>query len=127
MSKQDNGGPAFLEGMTLRDYFAAQAMQAIIQVDETSAPTQSKHCDDAAKRSYGFADAMLAARAAPDTTDADPIAAENAALRERVARLEEAVSILRQMQLADDRQAEPVLRAEIDAFLARATLENTDG
>jgi hypothetical protein len=63
MSK-DTGGPAFpatnhhghkLEGMTLRDYFAAEAMQG--------------HCpsippEHAAKRAYEYADAMLKAREA---------------------------------------------------------------
>jgi len=68
MSNTNTGGPAFptknykavvpeatgyAEGMTLRDYFAAKAMQG--------------HCpsippEHAAKRAYEYADAMLKAR-----------------------------------------------------------------
>lgn len=62
MSNTKTGGPAFAvaelanvkwEGMTLRDYFAAKAMQG--------------HCpsippEHAAKRAYEYADAMLKAR-----------------------------------------------------------------
>lgn len=45
-------------GMTIRDYFAAKAMQA-------SRSRQSAYCswDDLAKDAYEIADAMLAARA----------------------------------------------------------------
>ncbi len=64
MNNTNNAGPALLvyavdggvwEGMTLRDYFAAKAMQA--------------HCpnippEHAAKRAYEYADAMLKAREA---------------------------------------------------------------
>jgi hypothetical protein len=69
MSKTNNGGPAFpanfyddkghfieaTDGMTLRDYFAANAMQAIVGLD---------NCDDedCAKQAYALADAMLKAR-----------------------------------------------------------------
>ena len=64
MSK-DNGGPAFPligkfliwnRGMTLRDYFAAKAMQGFVS---------RWHTYDAefdAARAYAFADAMLKAR-----------------------------------------------------------------
>lgn len=70
MSKKETGGPAFPEtkeqhawnpGMTLRDYFAAKAMQALIS---------SPHCPDefdykpVAKAAYGMANAMLEAREA---------------------------------------------------------------
>ena len=64
MSNTNTGGPAFpsnhdneygypAKGMTLRDYFAAKAMQG--------------HCpsippEHAAKRAYEYADAMLKAR-----------------------------------------------------------------
>ena len=65
MSTIEDGGPAFplqsigpefepgYAGMTLRDYFAAKAMQAMI----------SKHGrEDVARCAYIYADAMLAAR-----------------------------------------------------------------
>lgn len=68
MSK-DTGGPAFpatnhhghkLEGMTLRDYFAAKAMQAILSEDPDY---HSKYeFIDLAYFSYQCADAMLKAR-----------------------------------------------------------------
>lgn len=45
-------------GMTLRDYFAAKAMQAILSNIETS----SCSYEDAALYAYRQADAMLAAR-----------------------------------------------------------------
>lgn len=62
----DTGGPAFprvveqpngymkaVEGMTLRDYFAAKAMQALIH---------KNYFDVAAKEAYQMADAMLEER-----------------------------------------------------------------
>jgi len=67
MSKKNTGGPAFPNasiktkegidvwgegGMTLRDYFAAKAMQALIDNDGLLIPRQA----------YAIADAMLAAR-----------------------------------------------------------------
>lgn len=69
MSAQNTGGPAFPatayndeghmpQGMTLRDYFAAKAMQGLLS---------STKCDDAeiiAKDAYAMADVMLKARAA---------------------------------------------------------------
>jgi len=73
MKKIDNGGPAFPvhpdlagaigcvnsstdAGMSLRDYFAAKAMQAwLVGVDSPKV----EHC---AKHSYEIADAMLKAR-----------------------------------------------------------------
>lgn len=63
MSKRDDGGPAFpmidedyfLRGMTLRDYFAAKAMQAT--VDPARPYTQI------ATLAYEVADAMLKERA----------------------------------------------------------------
>ncbi len=64
MSK-DNGGPAFpsetnsdyFYGMTLRDYFAAKAMQGLLadMVEETTA-------QKLAECSYSVADAMLQER-----------------------------------------------------------------
>ena len=70
MSK-DTGGPAFPtplfesdEGMTLRDYFAAQvavgAMSAYWNGDRMQDPTFG----DIAQQAYGIADAMLKARQA---------------------------------------------------------------
>ena len=47
------------EGMTLRDYFAAKAMQAIL-----SDPNYSSPDDKLAEASYWIADAMLKAREA---------------------------------------------------------------
>jgi hypothetical protein len=70
MNAQDNGGPAFpghvqnmmtghveeiMAGMTLRDYFAAKAMQAFLPNTETTYK-QDAEC------SYKMADAMLEAR-----------------------------------------------------------------
>jgi hypothetical protein len=59
MSK-DTGGPAFphitedvRDGMTLRDYFAAKAMQAL---------AQGNYFDAIARQAYTMADAMLKAR-----------------------------------------------------------------
>jgi hypothetical protein len=72
MSNTNTGGPAFpsaqldtttltykyVEGMTLRDYFAAKAMQGFI--------SRGGHyeCAFDAARAYAFADAMLKAREA---------------------------------------------------------------
>ena len=72
MSNANTGGPAFPAGerfegvdgwqtepgMTLRDYFAAKAMQAVIaRGDDTNRPGM-------AEWSYAMADAMLKAREA---------------------------------------------------------------
>ncbi len=72
MSDTNTGGPAFplstvdpydrsvttCDGMTLRDYFAAKAMQAVIaRGDDTNRPGM-------AEWSYAMADAMLKAREA---------------------------------------------------------------
>lgn len=73
MSAQDNGGPAFpntiridneefasLRGMTLRDYFAAKAMQGIL-----STVTNGKvDLEVFSAGAYAIADAMLKARQA---------------------------------------------------------------
>jgi hypothetical protein len=71
MSNTNTGGPAFPgldyidqhgkknpEGMTLRDYFAAKAMQSICNVWPRITP------ESTAKTAYEFADAMLRAREA---------------------------------------------------------------
>ncbi len=47
-------------GMTLRDYFAAKAMQGLLM----NALTEEWHRDDFTRRAYGIADSMLAAREA---------------------------------------------------------------
>ena len=60
---KDTGGPAFphsrlgsdADGMTLRDYFAAKAMQALITRISMSG-------EDQARKAYEIADAMLKAR-----------------------------------------------------------------
>lgn len=74
MSKKNDGGPAFPEpvmdfaqyrGMTLRDYFAARAMQAFItgaMSDGTAFNPKSGDHDAAAEVAYLIADAMLRAR-----------------------------------------------------------------
>lgn len=59
---KETGGPAFPyeyghpgnKGMTLRDYFAAKAMQAITQ--------KYSHEGDISRNAYKIADAMLKAR-----------------------------------------------------------------
>ena len=72
MNKTNTGGPAFpvpdidgsavCEGMTLRDYFAAKAMQGILSA--TLTPNTIWSQDDAAETAYNVADAMLKAREA---------------------------------------------------------------
>ena len=68
MSDTNTGGPAFPglhpsaecrfkeEGMTLRDYFAAKAMQSMAQ--------KYSHEGDISRNAYKIADAMLKARGA---------------------------------------------------------------
>jgi hypothetical protein len=70
MSNTNTGGPAFPttkplehwgdpnQGMTLRDYFAAKAMQSLITVQFQTKQAQS------AETAYEWADAMLKAREA---------------------------------------------------------------
>jgi hypothetical protein len=67
--KIDDGGAAFPvstiddhtnEGMTLRDYFAAKAMQGMIAQGGFNNTTDDVHDD--ALRCYEFADSMLIAR-----------------------------------------------------------------
>jgi len=69
----ETGGPAFPtevvntndgyihQGMTLRDYFAAKAMQGLVASDIELGPDQVPHIVDSA---YIIADAMLKARTA---------------------------------------------------------------
>ena len=68
MSKE-TGGPAFpipcyANGMTLRDYFAAKAMQAILFHGKTLYEEHDAffHVENVAKDSYYIADAMLKER-----------------------------------------------------------------
>lgn len=49
-----------VEGMTLRDYFAAKALASIIISDVYS--VQQRGQQDQAKQAYNYADAMLEAR-----------------------------------------------------------------
>ena len=81
MSDKDNGGPAFPEvpgesnsyegklGMTLRDYFAAKSMAALVANNETFLASgrvgRSEGVaveDKLSAAAYEFADAMLKAR-----------------------------------------------------------------
>ena len=78
MSETNTGGPAFPTpryergdmyslGMTLRDYFAAKAMQAVLTSPILMAAVGSKGgsaTQHLAKQSYEMADAMLKAREA---------------------------------------------------------------
>ena len=63
-----NNPPAFPDGlgnrgMTLRDYFAVKAMQALIDKDEWQS-TVREVSEDVALKSYAMADAMMKAREA---------------------------------------------------------------
>ena len=69
MSKIETGGPAFpcdpttyteAKGMTLRDYFAAKAMQAFISGYVSI--QQDMDSNEFCEASYEWADAMLEAR-----------------------------------------------------------------
>jgi hypothetical protein len=63
----NDGGPAFpifpdygnhADGMSLRDYFAAKALQGMLADPNSTAG----HRQDFAEKAYQYADAMLAAR-----------------------------------------------------------------
>ena len=69
MSNTKTGGQAFpllfthattQEGMTLRDYFAAKAMQSLVLMSTG----EDNEIPDAAEDAYSYADAMLKAREA---------------------------------------------------------------
>ena len=69
----DTGGPAFpsqnwpsSNGMSLRDYFAAKAMQGFVMDDVLckEAATEPEWYENIAEASYKMADAMLKARQA---------------------------------------------------------------
>ena len=75
MSNTNTGGPAFpasyytddgqwakRDGMSLRDYFAAKAMQGLLVATVTPITVWSQ--DDVAETAYNMADAMLKAREA---------------------------------------------------------------
>lgn len=76
--KQDNGGPAFprptyessgggmvvthRNGMSLRDWFAGQALTGLASVPCGLGATEAEVAKSDAERAYAYADAMLAAR-----------------------------------------------------------------
>ncbi|EPR6886068.1 hypothetical protein ACU769_000356 [Klebsiella variicola] len=68
MSKENNGGPAYptqgYEGLTVRDYFAAKAMQGWLASypESDQHPVATHHENRVAELSYLMADAMLKAR-----------------------------------------------------------------
>ncbi|HCI8539983.1 TPA: hypothetical protein NQE94_003258 [Klebsiella variicola] len=68
MSKENNGGPAYptqgYEGLTVRDYFAAKAMQGWLASypESDQHPVATHHENMVAELSYLMADAMLKAR-----------------------------------------------------------------
>jgi len=68
-TRKNDGGTAFpahgggTNGMTLRDYFAAAALQGFLAGRNINALDCSFYtCEKAAISCYGYADAMLAAR-----------------------------------------------------------------
>ena len=67
MSNTNTGGPAFpvgnVNGMSLRDYFAAKAMQAILSSDRyVGLIGVNRYEQRTAEDAYKMADAMLEAR-----------------------------------------------------------------
>lgn len=74
MQKVNDGGPAFpldprhgmvmgSDGMSLRDYFAAKAMQGLLPNISDASPEDIDRCvHNILRTSYKIADAMLAAR-----------------------------------------------------------------
>lgn len=70
----DNGGPAFplgntpeewMNGMTLRDYFAAKAMQGMLAYpgcEQRGSHHNNNTAEGVAAMAYDYADAMLAMR-----------------------------------------------------------------
>jgi hypothetical protein len=74
MTTKNDGGPAFpckaytglmQEGISIRDYFAAKAMQAYVQQELIRCKSGQSVDESLAQMSYEVADAMLAARSAP--------------------------------------------------------------
>lgn len=69
MSEKDNGGPAFpwasYPGMSLRDYFAAQAINTLLDavVSRQTRPREGQSIGEyIAHEAYELADAMIAER-----------------------------------------------------------------
>lgn len=68
MSTENNGGQAFPlaiaqnDGMTMRDYFAASALQGLCANEQSSPFSFSCDPEEAANIAYKMADAMLARR-----------------------------------------------------------------
>lgn len=68
MTKHNDGGPAFpreyvnATGMSLRDYFAAKAMQGFIAGLYANANNHGFTVEGTVVAAYEYADAMLAAR-----------------------------------------------------------------
>lgn len=67
MSEKETGGSAFPDsrfceqGMTLRDYFAAKAMQSLI-IEGAGVNYDERQINSMTKTAYDWADAMLEAR-----------------------------------------------------------------
>lgn len=66
---KNQGGPAFPtptpdleEGMTLRDYYAGQALVGLLSGQYSSAGSSTFNLEEVPEESYKIADAMLAAR-----------------------------------------------------------------
>jgi hypothetical protein len=73
MTQQDNGGPAFplqpastpemcYLGMSLRDWFAGQALGGLILGYTHAYGSPTSATDEIVKEAYRYADAMIAAR-----------------------------------------------------------------
>lgn len=61
-----SGDPSGCDGMTLRDWFAGQALAGIVSTAEPIGGFSTEECEEAfdmaAKAAYSIADAMLSAR-----------------------------------------------------------------
>ena len=74
--KLHDGGPAYPgtrrhaghlpKGMSLRDWFAGMALQALISVDDQRGADESESMTELARLSYSAAKAMLEVRGDPD-------------------------------------------------------------
>ncbi len=81
--KIEDGGPAFpteteaqtgmhtyrLTGMSLRDYFAGQALAGFVAMYAHPQAIGQPSPEESAAAAYGYADAMLAARVPTDTEE----------------------------------------------------------
>lgn len=63
--EKDFGDRGFYSGMSLRDYFAARAMQSIWQKLDPHSDMWAENMVFTARNAYAMADAMLRARAQP--------------------------------------------------------------